>query len=271
MIININLDPFSDWCRGIDKTFLITGPCSAESEHQILSTLKTMLELGIKLNYYRAGIWKPRTRPNSFEGVGTVGLKWLKKAKDLYEIPVCVEVATANHIEEALKYDIDAFWIGARSTSSPFLIQEIANSLKGVDKPVFVKNPLPPDIELWIGAFERLNNSGITKLSAIHRGFSIYGKNRLRNEPIWEIPMKLKRFFPNLPLFCDPSHISGNRKMISSISQNALDFLFDGLMIEVHSTPNKAFTDKEQQLTPKQLYKILRELTVKNIATDKRV
>lgn len=254
-------------CGEIDKTFLIAGPCSAESEHQILTTIKAIIELDIKLNYFRAGIWKPRTRPNSFEGVGTKGLKWLQKAKELYNIPVCVEVATTVHVEESLKYGIDALWLGARTTSNPIIIQEIANSLKGVDIPIFVKNPINPDIELWLGAFERLCNSGITKLCAIHRGFSSHETNAYRNDPIWEIPMKLKRIIPDLPLICDPSHITGNSEMIFSISQRSLDFLFDGLMIEVHVNPTMALTDKKQQLAPRQLKDLLNQLIPKNAST----
>ncbi|MCP3968321.1 MAG: 3-deoxy-7-phosphoheptulonate synthase [Lentisphaerae bacterium] len=269
ILINIELDKFSDWCGKVDKTFLIAGPCSAESECQVLSTIKALKGLDIKINYFRAGVWKPRTRPNSFEGVGVKGLKWLQGVREIYRTPVCVEVATTAHVEESLKHDIDALWLGARTTSNPIIMQEIANSLQGVDKPIFVKNPINPDIGLWVGAFERLNNSGVTKLSAIHRGFSTYNKNMHRNDPIWEMPMELKRILPRLPLLCDPSHISGNREMVFSVSQNALDFLFDGLMVEVHVDPKKAFTDREQQLGPRQLRDMLNKLTLKKNSINK--
>ena len=186
----------------------------------------------------------------------------------MYNTPVCVEVATTAHVEEALKHDIDALWLGARTTSNPFIIQELANSLKGVDKPIFIKNPINPDIGLWLGAFERFNNSGITKLAAIHRGFSSHETNTHRNDPIWEIPMELKRIIPDLPLICDPSHICGNSKMVAAISQHALDFLFDGLMMEVHADPANALTDKNQQLHPKQFRVVLSQLTPKKVAMD---
>ncbi|HNP98770.1 MAG TPA: bifunctional 3-deoxy-7-phosphoheptulonate synthase/chorismate mutase type II, partial [Bacteroidia bacterium] len=223
---------------------------------------------GGRVHLLRGGIWKPRTRPDSFQGIGKDGLRWLKEAGLKNAIPVTVEVAHPRHVEEALEVGIDVLWIGARTTVNPFLVQEIADALNGVNVPVMVKNPINPDLELWIGALERLERAGITKLAAVHRGFSTSDKSRYRNAPNWQIPIELKRRLPAMPLICDPSHISGNRKLIQSVAQNALDLNFDGLMIEVHPNPSAALSDKEQQLTPPAFFEILDELIVRQPRTD---
>ena len=216
-----------------------------------------------KVSALRAGIWKPRTRPGEFEGIGSVGLQWLKRAKDETGLPTTVEVATAKQVEEALAAGVDILWVGARSTVNPFTVQEIADALKGVDIPVMVKNPVNPDLSLWVGALERINNAGITKLAAIHRGFSSYEKSPFRNEPMWDIAINLKTLAPELPLLCDPSHISGNRDLIGYISQKALDLDMQGLMIESHIDPSVAWTDAKQQVTPAALAEIIDHLTLR--------
>lgn len=241
------------------RPIIISGPCSAETEEQVVNTAKQLIERG-KITFLRAGIWKPRTRPNSFEGVGEIGLKWLKNAGKEVGLPVITEVAKASHVEMALKEDVDALWIGARTTVNPFSVQELADALKGIDVPVFVKNPINPDIELWIGALERLNNAGIRKLGAIHRGFSSFEKTIYRNEPKWEIPIELMRLFPELPIICDPSHIGGSRDLLLSISQKAMDLEMDGLMIESHIDPNNAWSDAKQQVTPENFNKIVDQI-----------
>lgn len=227
---------------------MIAGPCSAETEEQILSITKALVKQGISL--VRAGIWKPRTRPGSFEGIGKKALPWLKNIRKSLGISFAVEVARPSHVELALEHDIDVLWIGARSTANPFTVQEIAESLKGVKIPVLVKNPVNPDLELWIGALERLNKNGIEELAVVHRGFSTYRKGRYRNLPMWEIPIELKRRLPQIPMICDPSHIAGNKVLVQEISQKSIDLNYDGLMIEVHPDPAKAWSDPEQQLTP---------------------
>ena len=244
------------------KPYIISGPCSAESEKQLLDTAKQLVKQS-SIDCLRAGIWKPRTRPNSFEGVGEIGLKWLKTAGQETGIPVATEVANAKHTELALKNGIDILWIGARTVTNPFSVQEIANALKGVDIPVMIKNPVNPDLQLWIGAIERISQAGIKDVKAIHRGFSSYEKSAYRNTPKWEIPIELMRIFPEIPIICDPSHIGGNRKMIESISQKALDLEMDGLMIESHINPDDALSDADQQITPKQLQEILSKLVVR--------
>lgn len=240
------------WMDKGDEPLLIAGPCSAESEEQMNLTADLFLKHR-KPNILRAGIWKPRTRPNSFEGVGEVGLKWLKDAGIKLNIPVITEVANTKHVEQALKAGIDMLWIGARTTVNPFLVQEIAESLRGVDIPVFVKNPINPDVNLWIGALERFQAMGINKLVAIHRGFSSYDRSVYRNVPMWEIPIELKANCPEVELICDPSHIAGTRDLLKQICQRAFDLDFAGLMIETHPNPESALSDKEQQITPKVL------------------
>lgn len=250
------------WFTNSSKPFVISGPCSAESEDQMMETAVRLSKSG-KVHLLRAGIWKPRTRPNSFEGKGTEALNWLKKASIESGLPCCCEVANAKHVESSLKAGIDAIWIGARSSVSPFSVQEIADALKGVDIPVMVKNPVNPDLGLWIGALERLSNSGIKKLAAIHRGFSTYDKSKFRNTPMWEFPIELKIKLPHLPIICDPSHISGNKGLILEISQKAMDLNMDGLMIESHNQPEKAKSDANQQLTPEQLEEVLNLLVIR--------
>lgn len=243
--------------------FLIAGPCSAESEEQVVQVSKDIAERS-NVNMLRAGIWKPRTRPNSFEGIGKIGLEWLVAAGKETNLPVTTEVANAAHVALALEAGVDVLWIGARTSVNPFAVQEIADALQGVKIPVMVKNPINPDLNLWIGAIERLKKSGLEEIAAIHRGFSIYKHPKYRNIPNWEIPIALKENFPDIPLICDPSHISGKRDGLLEVSQKALDLNFDGLMIETHPNPDKAWSDAQQQITPIQLQKILSELKLRS-------
>ncbi len=248
--------------KNAKKPIVIAGPCSVETEAQLFETTKQLAEIG-EVDIFRAGIWKPRTRPGNFEGIGEMGLDWLVDAGRKYNIPVSTEVANANHVELALKKGVDVLWIGARTTVNPFSVQEIADALKGVDIPVMIKNPINPDLELWIGAIERIIASGNENIAAIHRGFSSYEKTKFRNEPKWGIPIDLMHIFPDLPIICDPSHIGGKRELIQSISQKALDMNMSGLMIETHFSPKDAWSDAEQQVTPKRLNEILNDLIVR--------
>lgn len=248
-----------------DDSLLIAGPCSAETEEQVLATAAQLAQMP-EVKLFRAGVWKPRTRPNSFEGVGAPALPWLKQVQDQFGLPVTIEVANANHVEQALKAGIYSVWIGARTTVNPFLVQEIADALKGSDIPVLIKNPINPDIELWIGAAERLLNAGLTKLVAIHRGFSLPIKNGYRNPPEWALAIEMKRRMPNLPMICDPSHITGKAANVFQVAQTALDLDMAGLMIETHPTPALAWSDAKQQITPAQLAEMLQRL-VKRSAT----
>ena len=250
------------WLKKTSEPLLIAGPCSAETEDQLLATAHLLAKTG-KVSVLRAGIWKPRTRPGEFEGIGSIGLSWLKRAKEETGLPTAVEVATARHVEEALASGVDILWVGARSTVNPFTVQEIADALKGVDIPVLVKNPVNPDLQLWIGALERINNAGITKLGAIHRGFSSYEKTAFRNEPMWEVAIQLKTLCPELPVINDPSHICGNRELIQYVAQKALDLDMQGLMIESHLDPSVAWTDAKQQLTPAALAELMDILTLR--------
>ena len=251
---------------GLSKPIVIAGPCSAESEKQ---TLETAHQLKKHENLiFRAGIWKPRTRPNSFEGIGSKGLQWLQKVKKETGLKSTVEVAKAKHVELALKREVDILWIGARTTGNPFAMQEIADSLKGVNTPVMVKNPINPEVNLWIGAIERLLDNGIYNLAAIHRGFFTYNNSKYRNIPQWQLALDLKRKFPKLPMICDPSHITGNSNHILEIAQKAMDMSYDGLMIETHIDPKNALSDKNQQITPAELEKILNKLVIRNFETD---
>jgi chorismate mutase len=269
MGVDLKLDNFN-WCgECLTRPILIAGPCSAESEEQVMSTARELAANGVKV--FRAGIWKPRTRPNAFEGVGSEGLKWMKRVKDETGMITSTEVANVKHVYEALKNGIDILWIGARTSANPFAVQDIADSLRGVDIPVLVKNPVNPDAELWIGALERLNNSGITKLGAIHRGFSIYDKTLFRNDPQWQIPIELKRRIPNLTMITDPSHICGNRQLIYDVSQKAMDLNFDGLIIETHINPDKALSDAKQQITPATLKEIMGRLILREPGADFQV
>ena len=240
---------------------VIAGPCSAETEEQVLKIAHELKDSDV--NYFRAGIWKPRTRPGMFEGVGEIGLRWLKKVKEETGMKTCTEVANAAHVKLAIENDVDLLWIGARSTVSPFIMQEIADALAGTDKIVLVKNPVNPDLALWLGGIERLYTAGIKNLGAIHRGFSTYEKTKYRNNPNWQLAIEFQNKFPDLPLINDPSHITGNREMIQDISQVALDLNFDGLMIETHYDPEKAWSDAAQQVTPSTLVQIMRDLKIK--------
>ena len=262
-----NILPIQDWIDTEGKPLIISGPCSAESEEQLLRTARELADTS-KIHVLRAGAWKPRTRPNDFEGVGEPGLIWLKKAKEITGLKTAVEVADASHVELALKHDVDIFWIGARTVVNPFSVQAIADSLKGIDIPVMVKNPVNPDVKLWLGAIERLNSLGLNKLIAIHRGFHYFEKSPFRNAPMWEIPIELKRKAPELPIVVDPSHIAGNRDLIEAISQKALDLEMDGLMIESHFDPDNALTDSAQQITPGFLNDILDNLVIRHTKGD---
>ncbi len=245
-----------------DTPYIIAGPCSAESESQILRIAHQVKDVA---DVFRAGIWKPRTSPNSFQGVGENGLKWLKTVKSETGLQIITEVATAKHVESCLLAEVDMLWIGARTTVNPFYVQEIASALKGVDIPILVKNPIHPEIGLWLGAFERLNKAGISKLGAIHRGFYSYKESAYRNDPKWEMPIKLKEEARDLPIICDPSHIAGKTSLIEDVAQIAMDINLDGLMIETHHMPKTALSDSEQQVTPKKLQKILTNLILRDV------
>ncbi len=253
--------------KNAKKPIIIAGPCSAETEEQLFNTVEELALLK-KVDLLRAGIWKPRTRPGNFEGVGEIGLDWLVNAGKQFNLPVTTEVANGKHVELALKKGVDVFWIGARTTVNPFSVQEIADALKGVDIPVMVKNPINPDVQLWVGAIERIIEAGIENVSAIHRGFSSFEKTKFRNEPKWGIPIDLMRIFPNLPIICDPSHIGGKRELILPIAQKALDMNMAGLMIETHYSPDDAWSDAEQQVTPESLSVILNQLVVRQKTPD---
>ena len=247
------------------KPWVIAGPCSAESQEQLLATAKAIQS---DTDLFRAGVWKPRTRPNSFEGIGEKALEWLQVVKQETDLLVATEVANAQHVEKCLQAGIDVLWLGARTTVNPFYVQEIAEALKGVDMPIMVKNPLHPELSLWIGALERLNKVGINQLAAIHRGFFTLEKSAFRNEPKWEIPIRLKKKCPELPIICDPSHISGNRTMIQEVAQTALDLNMSGLMVETHVSPQTALSDAEQQITPKQLSNLISSLVLRETSAE---
>ena len=243
------------------RPLIIAGPCSAETEEQVLASARQLSAQGVKI--FRAGIWKPRTKPGGFEGVGLEGLEWLKRVKAETGMYTATEVATKQHVEAALAAGVDLLWIGARTTVNPFAVQEIADALVGVDIPVLIKNPVNPDLDLWIGAIERIYGAGIRRIGAIHRGFSSYDKKIYRNLPLWNIPIELHRRMPNLPIVCDPSHIGGKRELIAPLCQQAMDMSFDGLMIESHCTPDKAWSDASQQVTPDVLKYILNMLVIR--------
>ncbi len=245
------------------RPFLIAGPCSAESEEQMLRIATAFRDYD-NVSMIRAGVWKPRSKPGNFEGKGQEALEWLQEVKRIAGKPVCAEVATPEQIELALQYDIDAFWIGARSTVNPFTVQEIADALKGTQKPVLIKNPINPDVELWVGALERIQGAGIEKIACIHRGFSSYDKSsKYRNKPNWAIPIELKRRYPAIPIYCDISHICGNRSLLADIAQRALDLDLDGLMVETHPNPNIALSDAKQQITPTALKELIEGLHIR--------
>jgi len=261
--LNKNLLDISTWLRFDRIPWIIAGPCSAETEQQVILTARELAK-SPNVKVFRAGLWKPRTRPDSFEGVGKIGLAWLKNVKAETSLLTTTEVANAKHIELCLENNVDILWIGARTTVNPFMVQEIANALKGVDIPILVKNPINAELGLWLGAIERLYHAGIKKLAAIHRGFSTYIEMDYRNRPNWQIPIELKRLLPNLPLICDPSHIAGNRDLIEPVSQMALDFGIKGLMIETHINPDQALSDSKQQITPQVLIELLERLRARD-------
>jgi chorismate mutase len=260
----MTFQPIVDKPKG--QPIVIAGPCSAETEEQVLETARGLAGQGIDL--FRAGIWKPRTRPGSFEGVGTKGLGWLKRVKEETGLRVTTEVASTQHVFEALKYGIDVVWLGARTTVNPFSVQEVADALQGVDIPVLVKNPINPDLKLWIGAVERIYKAGIQRIGVIHRGFSYHGDTKYRNVPRWQIPIELKRLFPNLQIIVDNSHICGNRHMLQAVAQQALDLNYDGLMTEVHPVPDKAWSDAAQQITPVQFGELVKSLVLRQATSD---
>jgi len=249
-----------------NRPFRIAGPCSAETEEQVMAVAHGLAPFGIDL--FRAGVWKPRTRPGAFEGNGAVALPWLRRVKQETGLRTTIEVANANQVYEALKHGVDVLWIGARTTVNPFSVQEIADALRGVDVPVLIKNPVNPDLDLWIGAIERIQQAGVTRVGAIHRGFSAYAKSKFRNAPYWEIPIELRRRLPELPLICDNSHICGNREDLLEVAQQALDLNYDGIMTEVHATPDAAWSDAKQQITPVIYGELLNRLIVRRETTE---
>ena len=250
--------------KDFGKPLIIAGPCSAESESQMLETAKRIKESNAEVPIFRAGIWKPRTKPNGFEGVGTIGLNWLKKVKEEYGFKTATEVANAHHVAAALEADVDVLWIGARSTVNPFTVQEIAEALKGTNKPVFVKNPVNPDLALWIGALERLLGQDVKNLGVIHRGFSTYQKTKYRNIPNWQIALDFKNQYPNIPMLVDPSHICGNRTGLAGIAQEAMNVGYEGMIIESHCNPDEAWSDASQQITPEVLADLIANLQIRN-------
>ena len=259
--MELDLKPLDLHCDG-ERPFVIAGPCSAETEEQVMTTARQLASKGCHI--FRAGVWKPRTKPGGFEGNGEEALPWMKRVKEETGMAVTTEVATPEHVELALKYGIDILWIGARTTTNPFAMQAIADSIRGMDIPVFVKNPVNPDLELWIGAMERINQAGIKRIAAVHRGFSSYEKKIYRNQPMWQIPIELRRRIPDLPIICDPSHIGGSRELIAPLCQQAMDLGFDGLIVETHCNPDKAWSDANQQVTPEVLDYILSLLIIRN-------
>lgn len=262
--------PLNNWIPYTETPLIIAGPCSAESEEQVLQTARRVA-LVPRVKVFRSGIWKPRTRPGGFEGVGKAGLLWLKKVKAETGLMTTVEVARPEHVEQALEAGIDILWIGARTVVNPFSVQELAEAMTGIDVPVLVKNPVNPDVKLWIGAIERFIKTGHHKIAAVHRGFSQFDKTGYRYPPLWEIPIELMRLMPGLPVICDPSHISGNTSMIKQVSQQALDLEMQGLMIETHIDPSQALTDAKQQLTPTALAEIIDSLVVRYSGTPNEV
>lgn len=264
-LFRMNLkDLENNWVKDFPSPLIIAGPCSAESESQMLETARRIKETNAEVPIFRAGIWKPRTKPNGFEGVGVIGLNWLKKVKSEYGFKTATEVANAHHVAAALEADVDILWIGARSTVNPFTVQEIAEALKGTDRPVFVKNPVNPDLALWIGALERLLGQDVKNLGVIHRGFSTYQKTKYRNIPNWQIALDFKNQYPNIPMLVDPSHICGNRTGLAGIAQEALNVGYQGMIIETHCTPDEAWSDASQQITPEVLADLINNLQIRN-------
>jgi chorismate mutase len=268
MVDKLHIKPIKEWLdNGLNKPLIIAGPCSAETEEQVMETAR-QIKANTNSSVLRSGIWKPRTRPGSFEGVGEIGLRWLKSASKETGLKTIVEVAYPQHVEAALKHEVDMVWIGARTAANPFSVQEIANAIEGANIPVLIKNPVNPDLDLWIGAIERIYKSGIDQIAAIHRGFYPFEKTKLRNIPKWELVIELKRQIPDLPLICDPSHISGSVEYIQEIAQKALDLNLDGLMIETHRDPKNAKSDAKQQITPLELSAVLNSLNFRQSSVD---
>ena len=267
-IRRLDILPLQEWALFDERPLkVIAGPCSAETAQQVVQTAEELKAQGVVV--YRAGLWKPRTYPGSFEGVGSVGLEWLCEARQKHGVKIITEVASAKHVAQCLDAKVDLVWIGARTTANPFLVQEIADALKGADIPVLVKNPVSPDLDLWIGALERLNRAGVRKLGVVHRGFTPFEKKNYRNDPQWQVAIEFRSLFPCLPFFVDPSHIAGNRELVCEIAQRSLDLGFDGLMIESHCNPDMALSDSEQQITPQELGDMLEnQLNVRNIDSD---
>ena len=267
MAHELDIIPGTEWgCVTLPRPMCIAGPCSAETEEQVMETAKGLNEFGIHV--YRAGIWKPRTHPGSFEGVGTQGLKWLRRVKQELGMKVCTEVASEKHVLECIKYGVDIVWVGARTSANPFLMQEIADALEGTDIPVLVKNPVNPDLDLWIGALERLNRAGLKKLGVIHRGFSTSASIPYRNDPGWKIAIELRTRYPQMAFFADPSHMAGDRKYLLELSQRAMDLGLDGLMVESHCDPSCALSDAKQQLTPADLQNLLESLVIRENTSE---
>ena len=262
--MTLNLEPLNLPGVAMARPLVISGPCSAETEEQVMATATLLASKGIRI--FRAGIWKPRTKPGGFEGVGVDGLPWLTRVKKELGMLITTEVATPRHVEAALEAEMDILWVGARTVANPFAMQELADSLQGLDIPVLVKNPVNPDLDLWVGGLERINGAGIKRIGVIHRGFSSYDKRLYRNVPMWHIPIELRRRIPNIPIFCDPSHIGGARELIAPLCQQAMDLGFDGLMVESHCTPDCAWSDAKQQVTPDVLDFILDKLGIRNIS-----
>ena len=263
----LDINPIKAWLPQLNNPLLIAGPCSLESEEQALSTAR-LLAKDHRVFIYRGGVWKPRTRPGTFEGIGSIGLKWLTMVREETGLPVGTEVANAQHTEEALKAGLDVLWIGARSTASPFVVQEIADVVKGTDAVIMVKNPVNPDVQLWMGAIERIHRAGIKNIVAIHRGFTPFQETKYRNYPNWQTVIELRRMMPEVPIICDPSHIAGKREYLYEVSQKAFDMGLEGLMLESHIDPSCALSDKEQQLTPADLAKLLDKLVIRHASAD---
>lgn len=255
--------------KWLKRPLIISGPCSAESEEQVVSTAHALAGTG-KVDVLRAGIWKPRTKPGMFEGIGVKALPWMAKARQVTRLPIAVEVATARHVENALQFDVDILWIGARTTVNPFSVQEVCDALRGTDVPVLIKNPINPDLELWSGGIERLIKAGVKNIGMIHRGFSNYGNTEFRNAPMWHMPIEMKRRYPDMLIVCDPSHICGNRSGLQSVSQKSIDLGFGGLMIESHPDPDNAWSDAKQQITPETLAAMLQSLIWRDENTEEK-
>ena len=269
MNVELAVEPLGSWIDTNGKPLIIAGPCSAETEDQLVETARQLKDLGA-VHVIRAGVWKPRTRPGSFEGMGEAALPWIQRAKAETGLPFAVEVATPEHIELALKYGVDILWIGARTTVNPFNVQEIADALRGVDVPVLIKNPVNPDLALWVGAFERIAGAGINKLGAIHRGFATGEASKYRNVPMWQMAIELKSIFPQLPIIGDPSHMAGKRAYLNELSQMAMDLNYDGLIVESHIDPDNAWSDAAQQLTPAAFGEMLDHLEIRQVESPNR-